>query len=186
MNTIDAGRSALVLIDYQSRLLPALHGGERAVAHALRLAEAANELGVPVIGTEQNPAGLGPNIDSLRSRCAVTLAKMQFDASRDGLLAALRPGAANAPIDDVVIAGCEAHVCLLQTALGLLRAGLRIWVVAPACASRTAADHRLAMQRLKQGGAVIVSTEMVVFEWLRDCRHPRFKALLNLVKPLIE
>lgn len=83
---------------------------------------------------------------------------------------------------DVVIAGCEAHVCLLQTALGLLRAGHAVWVVAAACASRNPRDHELAMQRLRQAGAVVVSTEMVVFEWLQSCRHPRFKEVLALLK----
>ena len=82
----------------------------------------------------------------------------------------------------VVVAGCEAHVCLLQTALGLLRAGRRVWVVAPACGSRRSADHALAMQRLSQAGATLVSSEMVLFEWLADCRHPQFKPVLQLVK----
>jgi nicotinamidase-related amidase len=86
------------------------------------------------------------------------------------------------PVGEVVIAGCEAHVCLLQTALGLLRAGLAVWVVAPACGSRSAEDHALAMQRLSVAGAVIVSLEMVAFEWLRTCEHARFRAVLSLLK----
>ena len=176
--TIDAARSVLVLVDYQQRLMPALDGGEAALGEALRLADAARGLGIAVLGTEQNPAGLGPNDARLRERCASTLAKMQFDACADGLLDAL-PHAA--PLD-VVIAGCEAHVCLLQTALGLLRAGHRAWVVAPACASRGAEDRALAMQRLRQAGAVIVSVEMVVFEWLRGCRHEHFRTTLQLLK----
>jgi nicotinamidase-related amidase len=176
--TIDAARSVLVLIDYQQRLLPALDGGEAALGEALRLGDAARGLGIAVLGTEQNPAGLGPNDERIRARCASTLAKMHFDACADGLLEAL-PRAA--PLD-VVIAGCEAHVCLLQTALGLLRAGHRAWVVAPACASRRAEDRALAMDRLRQAGAVIVSVEMVVFEWLRGCRHEHFRPTLQLLK----
>jgi nicotinamidase-related amidase len=82
----------------------------------------------------------------------------------------------------VVIAGCEAHVCLLQTALGLLRAGRRVWVVGPACGSRTADNQTLALQRLAAAGAVVVSAEMVIFEWLHHCRHPRFKEVLAVVK----
>jgi hypothetical protein len=73
-------------------------------------------------------------------------------------------------------------VCLLQTALGLLRNGRRVWVVEPACGSRRPSDHRLAMQRLGAAGATLVSTEMVLFEWLRECGHPRFKSVLQLVK----
>jgi nicotinamidase-related amidase len=176
--SVDAERSVLVLVDYQQRLLPALDGGEAALREALRLADAARGLGIAVLGTEQNPAGLGPNDERIRERCASTLAKMRFDACADGLLDAL-PRAA--PLD-VVIAGCEAHVCLLQTALGLLRAGHRAWVVAPACASRRAEDRALAMDRLRQAGAAIVSVEMVVFEWLRGCRHEHFRPTLQLLK----
>lgn len=177
--------STLVLVDYQHRLMPMIHGGAQAVARALRLADAARELGLRVLGTEQNPAGLGPNDEAVRQRCASTLAKMHFDACEDGLLDLLANDATEDPTD-VVIAGCEAHVCLLQTALGLLRAGRRVWVVADACGSRSAQDHALAMQRLQQAGATLVSTEMVVFEWLRSCTHPRFKPVLALVKTRIE
>jgi nicotinamidase-related amidase len=180
---IDAASAALVLVDHQQRLMPAIHEGDRVVAEAARLAEVACALGLPVIGTEQNPARLGPNVTVLRERCTVTLTKMRFDACADGLADVLR-GSRPAPPREVVIAGCEAHVCLLQTALGLLDAGLRVWVVPQACGSRRAADHALAMARLQQAGATLVATEMVAFEGLRDCRDPRFKVVLQLVKPL--
>ncbi|MDP1649201.1 MAG: isochorismatase family protein [Rubrivivax sp.] len=176
MKRLDARRCSLVLVDYQGRLMPAIFEGQRALANALLLADAARLLGVPVLGTEQNPAGLGPNVDSVRQRCASTLAKMHFDACEDGLLDRL------GDMPELVLAGCEAHVCLLQTALGLRRAGREVWVVADACGSRTAVDHALAMQRLHDAGARIVGTEMVLFEWLHDCRHPAFKQVLALVK----
>jgi nicotinamidase-related amidase len=180
MNTINPGASALVLVDYQRRLMPALHEGEAVVARAVWLADVARWLHIRVIGTEENPQGLGPNVEAIRSRCEVTVAKTHFDACVDGLLDALRVGG-HLPAD-VVIAGCEAHVCLLQTALGLLRHGTRAWVVADACASRRAGDRELALQRLRGAGAVLVSTEMVAFEWLRSSEHPRFKDLLPLLK----
>ncbi len=179
MKRLEARRCSLVLVDYQARLMPAIHGGDAAVAKALRLADAARLLDVPVLGTEQNPAGLGPNVDAVRQRCASTLAKMHFDACEDGLLARLD---ALGDVPEVVVAGCEAHVCLLQTALGLRRAGREVWVVADASGSRAPADHALAMQRLRDAGARIVGTEMVLFEWVHDCRHPAFKQVLALVK----
>ena len=187
--SMSAARSVLLLVDYQHRLMPQIHGGAQAVARAVRMADAARELGIRVLGTEQNPAGLGPNDEAVRQRCASTLAKMHFDACEDGLLELLGNDSTEDTQEDpaeVVIAGCEAHVCLLQTALGLLRAGRRVWVVADACGSRSAQDHALAMQRLQQAGATLVSTEMVVFEWLRSCTHPRFKPVLALVKTKIE
>ncbi|MDH4051301.1 MAG: isochorismatase family protein [Rubrivivax sp.] len=176
MDRLDAGGCKLVLVDYQARLMPAIHDGDVVISNALRLAGGARLLGIDVLGTEQNPAGLGPNVEALRQHCASTLAKMHFDACEDGLLARLGETSA------VVIAGCEAHVCLLQTGLGLRRAGRQVWVVADACGSRAPADHVLAMQRLRDAGAVIAGTEMVLFEWLHDCRHPAFKAFLTLVK----
>jgi nicotinamidase-related amidase len=181
MNQIDARQSILVLVDYQQRLMPTIHRGAEVVAEAGRLADIAKELGIRVIGTEQNPRGLGPNEEALRRRCETTLAKMHFDACTDGLVDVLR-GSGEAPPRHVVIAGCEAHVCLMQTALGLLRAGLTVWVVAQASGSRSPDNHDLAMQRLRQAGAGIASVEMVAFEWLRSCEHERFKRVLKLLK----
>jgi nicotinamidase-related amidase len=181
MRLIDPNEGALVLVDYQQRLMPAIDRTTQVLRNAVCLADIAHELGLPVLGTEQNPRGLGPNEDAIKQRCGATLAKMHFDACADGLLEKLRGLRGDAP-REIVIAGCEAHVCLLQTSLGLLRAGLKLWVVAPASGSRRAADHELAMQRLRQAGAGLVSVEMVAFEWLRGCEHPRFKAVLTRLK----
>ncbi len=171
----------LVLVDYQSRLMPVIHDGSTVLAQALHLANIARDLGVTTIGTEQNPDGLGRNPVDIRACCAVTLAKRHFDACADGLLDAMSSHAPARP-RDVVIAGCEAHVCLLQTAMGLLDAGRRVWVVAPACGSRDPASHALAMQRLQAAGASIVNTEMMAFEWLRSCDHPKFRQVLQRLK----
>jgi nicotinamidase-related amidase len=179
---MQGSRCVLVLVDYQSRLLPAIAQGARVIAEAAMLADAARALGVRVVGTEQNPAGLGPNAPEVRQRCDTTLAKMHFDACEDGLAEALIEGRQGANPPEVVIAGCEAHVCLMQTALGLLARRFRVWVVESACASRRAADKLAAMQRLQQSGATLVTAEMVVFEWLGSCEHPAFKPVLQLVK----
>ena len=178
MRTIDPERCALVLVDYQAKLMPAIHRGHAVIAEAVRLADVARELGIRVVGTEENPAGLGPNVPEIRDRCSTTLSKMAFDACADGLAASLR----DEDLTDVVIAGCEAHVCLMQTALGLLRAGHSVWVVSAACGSRSPEDRELAIERLRSAGAVIASVEMVAFEWLRSCRHDRFKSVLQLLK----
>jgi len=179
--TLEVTRSALVLVDYQTRLMPAIHQSSEVVAQAQRLGAVARALGVPILGTEQNPRGLGSNDAAIRALCQHTLAKMHFDACEDGLLDVLR--AARNPVPtQAVVAGCEAHVCLLQTALGLLRAGLTVWVVADACGSRRESEHALAMQRLRRAGAGIVSVEMVAFEWLHTCAHERFKAVLQVLK----
>jgi nicotinamidase-related amidase len=182
MLKMDAARSVLVLVDYQGRLMPAIHDAEAVVEAALLLADAASTLGIRVVGTQQNPDGLGPNAEAVRMRCDVTLSKMYFDACSDGLAEVLGEGRAQDDRPEVVIAGCEAHVCLMQTALGLLERGFRTWVVETACGSRRPADKQAAMQRLREAGATIVSDEMVLFEWVSNCRHPQFKTVLDLVK----
>lgn len=170
--------SALVLVDYQARLMPLIADGGPVLASGLFLAQVARTLGLPVLGTEQNPQALGPNVASLRALCEPTLAKMHFDATADGLLPLLRARA----VQQVVLAGCETHVCLMQTALGLLSAGLQVAVVPEACGSRRPADKMLALQRLSAAGAHLLSAEMVAFEWLRSCEHPQFREVLALVK----
>jgi nicotinamidase-related amidase len=198
---LDAQDSQLVLVDYQQRLMPAIHDGAAVLANAARLARAAALLQVPVWGTEQNPAGLGPTDGALRPLIGEVLPKMSFGAGPQ-LLGRLRPPArppagnarslpkhlqkpAAAPAPErstVVIAGCEAHVCLLQTALQLLEEELDVWVVTDACGSRTERNRDAAFDRLAGAGCELVTTEMVAFEWLGTAEHPRFKDVLQLVK----
>jgi nicotinamidase-related amidase len=177
---LDRDRSLLVLVDHQGRLMPAIAGGEAVLDAAVFLARTARRLGVPVLATEQNPAGLGPVAEALRTLADRTLAKRHFDACRDGLVDAVR--AVDRPVSQVVVAGCEAHVCLLQTTLGLRAAGFDVAVVAEACGSRRPSDRALGLQRLQQAGCAIVSGEMVAFEWLRHCDDPAFRDVLRLVK----
>lgn len=177
---LNAETSTLLLVDFQQQLLPALSGGERAVSQAVRLAELAHLTGVPVLGTEHYPAKLGKTAPLLRALCQQKIVpKQSFDAGADGLRAALP-----AQRDNIVIAGCETHVCMLQTAMGLLAGGYRTWVVTDACASRRPEDHTLALSRLQAAGATLISTEMAAFEWLRHGEHPAFREALALIRPL--
>ena len=198
---LDASDSQLVLVDYQERLMAALPERASVLDNARRLAQAARRLGVPVWGTEQNPAKLGPNDPVLRELCQRTLSKMHFSAVPDGLLDCLRPAApgpaGNArslpkhlqkptavvnPRGTIVLAGCEAHVCLLQTALDLVEEELDVWVVTDACTSRTERNRDAAFDRLAGTGCELVTTEMVLFEWLRTAAHPDFRELQSLIK----
>jgi nicotinamidase-related amidase len=195
-----ADESQLLLVDYQARLMPSIHEGELVLANALRLARLAQLLEVPAWGTEENPAGLGENPAELRALCRKTLAKMHFSAVEDGLADLLRPppraqgGNARTPKhlqkaqpaqderNSIVIAGCEAHVCLMQTALALLEEEFEVWVVTDACSSRSERNRDAAFDRLAGAGAELVTTEMVAFEWLRTADHPLFKQALTLIK----
>ena len=199
---LDADESQLVLVDYQQRLMPAIHEGERVLANAVRLARIAQLLQVPLWATEENPEGLGPTVEALQPLVAGrVVAKMAFDGT-GVLLPRLKPApraqggnARSLPKhlqkaaprqepgrETLVLAGCEAHVCLLQTALGLLEEELDVWVVTDACSSRSERSRDAAFDRLAAAGAELVTTEMVAFEWLRDAGHPRFKEVLSIVK----
>lgn len=198
---IDESESQLVLIDYQTRLLPVIHDGTLALANAVKLAQAARLLNIPAWATEQNPQGLGHNAPELTALCRSTLTKQHFSAVPDGLSGLLRPPKAakggNArslpkhlqkPADEaperntIVIAGCETHVCLLQTALDLLDEEYDVCVVTDASASRTERNRDAAFDRLAGAGAELVTTEMVLFEWLGTCEHEHFKQVLALIK----
>jgi len=197
---LDASESQLVLVDYQMRLMPALFEAEAAAANAVRLGKLARLLEVPVWGTEQNPSKLGENLPDIRALCQRTLPKMHFGALEEGLGEWLRPpakppqgnarslpkhlqkAAAGSERSTIVVAGCEAHVCLLQTALQLIEDEFDVWVVTDACTSRTERNRDAAFDRLAGAGAELVTTEMVGFEWLRTAEHPAFRELQALIR----
>jgi len=177
MPVITRERSALLLVDFQARLMPAIEDAARVVANARRLLDAAPMFGIPVVFTEQNAGGLGPTVPELPTATGTVLPKMTFDATgMPGFTAGLpdRP--------DLVVAGCETHVCVLQTALGLLRAGRRVAIVRDAVGSRRAESKETALRRMEREGAEVVTTEMVLFEWLVSAEDPHLRQVLKLVR----
>ena len=173
-----APQSTLLIIDPQTRLMPSIDDGEEIVRRCLQLAMGARELGVHVIGTEENPAGLGPIVPELRTLCDTTLSKLFFSAvDEPGFMDRLPHGR-----DAFVVAGCEAHVCVLQTAIRLLESGHQVKWVSDAVGSRHAHDRNAATARARSLGADIVTTEMVLFEWMRSSEHPSFRKILQLVR----
>ncbi len=202
---LEDASSQLVLVDYQERLMAAMQDAAAVTANAVRLSGMARLLGVPVFVTEQNPSKLGPTVEALRQATepghARVLAKMQFSAVEEGLAEWLRPIAkpvagnarslpkhlqkpqtAGAVRETIVIAGCEAHICLLQTALDLVDEEFDVWVVTDACSARTERNRDAAFDRLAGAGVELVTTEMVAFEWLRSAEHEHFKAIHELIK----
>jgi nicotinamidase-related amidase len=197
---LDASQAQLVLVDYQARLMPSIFEADAVAKNAMRLGKIAKLMQVPVWGTEENPSKLGENLPDIRALCQRTLAKMHFSAAEEGLGEWLRVPA-KAPQGNarslpkhlqkptaaeernmIVMAGCEAHVCLIQTALDLLEDEFEVWVVTDACSSRTERNRDAAFDRLAGAGAELVTTEMVGFEWLRTAEHPRFAEVLALIK----
>lgn len=177
MLTMDPTQSLLLVIDFQSKLMPVIHGGESAVRNASRLIEAAKLIDIPRLFTEQNPKGLGATVTELPVEEDRLVHKQFFDACReDGFLDRLPADA------DVVVVGCEAHVCVQQTVLGLLAASRKVYLVRDAIGSRAPENKEAAVQRMARHGAEIVTTEMVVFEWLQTAEHPQFRPAVALIK----
>ncbi len=176
---LDTRRSALWVIDLQEKLCPAIRSADNVIRQTLRLLEAASLLGVPAAATVQYPAGLGPLVPSLREHFPSPEEKRAFSASvcRQSLDRWLGEGR-----DQIVIVGMETHVCVLQTVLDLIAEGLRPFVVAEAVAARNGRDHEIAMERMRDGGATILTAESVLFEWLETSDRPEFKAISRLVK----
>ena len=174
---MERDRSGLLIVDFQTRLMPAIEDGAGCVTNARRLLEAAKLLELPVLFTEENARGLGPTLPDLLPADARVAHKMTFDACRSpGFIERLGGEPA------VIVVGCEAHVCVLQTVLGLLALGRRVYVVRDAVGSRRAESKEAALRRMERHGAEIVTTEMVVFEWLGTAEHPRFREAAALIK----
>lgn len=170
---IDAGRSMLLVIDLQAKLVPAMADHETLLANALWLLRAAQKIGVPVAATEQYPKGLGPLVPAIRQLlpAAAIASKTHFSCVAARCLPDL-PGNDRA---QVVVIGAEAHVCVLQTALELLEDGKEVYVVADAVGARRQDDRRVALTRMRDEGVRVVTREMVVFEWLGEAGTALFR-----------
>lgn len=172
--------SRLLIVDMQTRLLPLIRESERTIRNCGKLIDGARVLGVPVFATEQYPKGLGPTTPELAGRLETIPEKDRFSCSE-----VLNWGTAASVEDDrfqVVVAGIEAHVCVMQTALDLIAAGFQVFIPADAVASRGELDWKIALERLSASGATILTTESVLFEWCEVSGTPEFKEISRLVK----
>ena len=177
---IQRARSQLIVIDVQERLMPSIAQIRPVLGRILLLIKAAKRLGVPVYATEHLPQSLGPlavGVKSLIPEMSV-FTKRHFAATAepgfDSILEDKRP--------QVVLCGTETHVCVLQTALGLLEAGKAPVVVADAVGSREPADKEAGLNRLRDAGVVVTTAESVVFEWLGQAGTPEFRDILAMIK----
>jgi nicotinamidase-related amidase len=174
-------RAGLAVVDVQERLLPAIFEKERVLQNVVRLARGAAILQVPIFATEQYRKGLGATAPEVAAAIPgfTPMEKLAFSAcGAGGFVAALE----SKQVSDVVLCGIEAHVCVTQTCLDLLDRGFRVFVAADAVSSRTPENYRLGLERMREAGAVMVSTEMVLFELLGQAGNAEFKQILELVK----
>lgn len=174
---MDANHSVLLVVDVQQKLLPVIDQGAEIVEQVRWLIGVAQRLAVPVLATEQYPLGLGRTVPELRALLPdeSVVSKEHFSAlTEDKLWHA--PGATR---QQWIVTGTESHVCVLQTVLDLLAAGRAVFVVEEAVGSRRARDKALALERMRQQGATIVSREMVAFEWLKQGNSELFRSVLK-------
>ena len=172
---IKATDSTLLIVEIQERLFPVILDAAAMAEHTAWLQQVAKRVGVPVLLTEQYSKGLGPTIAALRNGVdeAAIVEKLHFSAAGDGELFQRAGGERQ----QFVICGCETHVCVLQTVLDLRERGNEVFVVEEAVSSRRASDKALALERMRQAGAVIVSREMVAFEWMERAGTEMFKSI---------
>ncbi|HLO77001.1 MAG TPA: hydrolase [Magnetospirillum sp.] len=178
---IEAARSVLLLVDVQENLGPVMADPRSVYRNCALLLRAAARLEIPVIASEQYPKGLGPTMGELRELLpdGAVVEKLHFSCAAEPAIAERLRGLGRS---QVVVAGIEAHVCVLQTALGLKASGYDVFVAGDACSSRLAANHQAALARMAANGVDVVTTESAVFEWLHRAGTPEFKDLIALIK----
>ena len=178
---LERDRSCLLIVDVQERLAPVMSDPRRVLNNCALLMRAAQRLEIPILVSEQYPKGLGPTMVDLRPYMPEEggLPKMHFSAAADDAILARLHGLGRG---QVVIAGIETHVCVLQTAIDLKAKGFEPLVAADACASRRVESEQMGWSRMRQCGVELLSVEMVLFEWLHKAGTPEFKELSALIR----
>jgi nicotinamidase-related amidase len=175
---LDPGRTVLVVVDLQEKLLPAIHERERVLRNSLLLLRLAHVLELPLILTTQYRKGLGEIVPevTLAAPAAAPLDKVAFGCFGSPEFEARMAGFARR--DQVVVAGIESHICVAQTVLGALAKGFNVHVAADAVGSRTAENREVGLRRMEAAGAVVTSAEMAIYELLGRSDAAAFKAML--------
>jgi len=176
---MSAADTALLVVDVQEKLLPAIAGGRRVAFNVRRLIDGAGILGLPVAATEQYPQGLGPTIGELARRLGSIPSKVTFSCGGCGEIFKDLEGRG---VRKLLVCGIEAHVCVQQTVLDLLAHGWRTYVAVDAVGSRFDVDYRTALKRMDSSGAVLTTTEAALFEWCETAGRPEFKEISRLVR----
>ncbi|GAB4389964.1 MAG: hydrolase [Thermodesulfovibrionales bacterium] len=173
--------AVLVIVDVQERLASVMAERQRVVDNCLHLIEAARLLEVPVVVTEQYPKGLGPTVAEISGALPSyrPVEKLTFDCCGE---AAFMGAMSSVGRKKAVLAGMESHICVLQTALGLLDAGYGVHAVGDAMCSRRRENHETALGLMRDAGAVITCTETALFQLLERAGTPEFKAISRRIK----
>lgn len=178
---VRAQESVLIVVDVQERLLPAVSGGAEAVERIRLLMQAAARLGIPMLLTEHYSKGLGATVEPVRELApeGSVMEKSHFSALREPAIA---ERLATLNRRQLVVCGCETHVCVFQTAMELAGKGYRTHVVSDAAGSRHSEDKEAALARMRANGLEVSTSEMTVFEWLERGGTDAFRDVIQLIK----
>jgi len=173
--------TCLVIIDIQEKLLPVMAEPERVVKNTAVLIQIAKALNIPILWCQQVPRALGPTVNEVAALLegVEPIEKSSFSCCGEekflAKLEQLKPQTA-------ILCGIESHVCVFQTAMNLMREGLYVHVVTDAVSSRTSENKQIGLNRMAKEGAVMTSTEMLLFELLKNAKHEKFRELTKLIK----
>lgn len=173
------GDTALLVVDVQEKLVPAIGGVAEVVWNARRLIDGAKILGLPVAATEQYPQGLGPTVPELAERLPARPSKLAFSCRGCPEIFEQLKGRG---VHKILVCGIESHVCVQQTVLDLLANGWRVYVAVDAVGSRRDIDHQTALRRMDSAGATLTTTEAALFEWCQEAGSAEFKQISRLVR----
>ncbi len=171
--------TALLVVDVQGKLITLVPGHQRIIWNIGRLIDAAHELGVAVLATEQYPQGLGPTVPELAAKLGPIPSKTAFSC---GECAGMLNELLDRGLYKLLLVGIEAHVCVQQTALDALTAGFQVYLAVDAIGSRYDIDYQTALRRMDSTGVTLTTTEAAMFEWCERAGTPQFKTISQLVR----
>lgn len=176
-----ADETAVLVIDYQEKLVPVMSESVEFTSRSKILLQGLIELGIPVIVTQQYTRGLGETISSIKDIDGIPDAfdKITFSCIRDDNIA---EALERLNVKNVIVCGCEAHICVLQTVIDLLAEAYNVYLVTDCVASRKASDKAAALIRARQEGAMITTSEAILFELLERAGSDMFKTISRLIK----
>ncbi|HWL10105.1 MAG TPA: isochorismatase family protein [Planctomicrobium sp.] len=174
-----AATSRLVIVDVQQKFVPVIPGIDKVIGNCVKLLKGAQVLDVPCSGAEQYPQGLGSTVEAIAALLPERSPKMRFSAGN--LFSWANDSSVKQERHQVIIAGIETHVCILQTAFDLLAKGFDVHVVADSVNSRFPLDHEIGLRRMTDAGIRLVTTEMVLFEWCEVAGTDAFRQMSRII-----
>ena len=174
---------ALLVVDIQERLMPVISGREGVVRNSVLLMKAAGVMNIPILATTQYSARIGDLLPEITAELGgvTPFDKMEFDCFANQLISE-KVKELPKETNTLIVCGVETHICIYQTVLGALKAGYRVWVPVDAVSSRAVVNYESGLARIKEIGAIVANTEMIIYDLLHRAGTAEFKALLPYLK----